>query len=79
MFNADIYLEIIELAKKEGVKEGESIQKQFEQILRQKPQEFKYLGDSDQDIDMITGNLREKGLKILNLKEEERRRKNNDF
>jgi hypothetical protein len=76
MFSADIYIEIVELAQKEGVKEGESMQKQFETILRQKSQEFTYLGDTEKDIDLLTGDLRELGFKILNPKEEERRGKN---
>ena len=68
-------LEIIELAKKHGKQAGDSMQAEFEEIYKKKPDKFKLLGATDQDVDMITGNLREKNLKILNLKEIDRRKK----
>ena len=68
-------LEIFELAKKNNKKAGDSCQSEFEEILKKKPEKFTYIGKTNQDIDMLTGNLREKGLKILNIKEEERRNK----
>ena len=76
MFDLDTYISIIELAKQNGKKEGENIQEEFDIILNKDPSKFTYLGKSDQDIDLITGNLRERGLKILNLNELERRKQN---
>lgn len=71
-------LEIFELGKKNGKNPGESCQEEFEIILKQKPDKFTYIGNTTSDVDMITGNLREKGLKILNLKEIERRKQNDN-
>jgi len=76
LFSLDIYLEIIELAQKNGKKEGDSMQEEFEIVLKQNPDQFTYLGDTTDDLDLICGNLRERGLKILNLKEIERRKQN---
>jgi hypothetical protein len=77
MFMTDIEttLEIFELAKNNGKKPGDNCQEEFDIILKQKPHKFIYLGNSDKDVDLMSGNLREKGLKILNLKEIERRQK----
>ena len=66
-------LEIWELAKKHGKKWGDNCQEEFEEILNQKPEKFTYIGKTNQDIDLLTGNLRERGLKVLNLKEIDRR------
>jgi len=68
-------LEIIELAKQHGKKEGDNMQAEFEEILKKKPNKIKLLGATDQDIDMITGNLREQGKRILNINEIDRRKK----
>lgn len=78
MFMADIdtIFEVFELAKAHGKKAGDNIQSEFDEILKKKPEKFKCLGTTDQDSDMLTGNLREKGLKIVNLNEIERRKKN---
>jgi hypothetical protein len=76
MFSISIYLEICELAMKNGKKAGDNIEEEFMEILKQKPQEFTYLGSTNQDLDLLCGNLRERGLKILNLAEFERRREN---
>jgi hypothetical protein len=70
----DTILEIYELAKSRGKKAGENCQEEFDEILKKKPERFTYIGDSEQDLDMIGGNLRENGLKILNIKEIERRK-----
>jgi len=69
--------EIWDLAKKNNKTAGDSCQKEFEEILGKKPEKFTYIGETDKDIDLLTGDLRENGLKILNLKEIERR-KNRD-
>jgi len=75
----DTVMEIIELAQKNGKKAGDSMQEEFEIILKKYPKKFEFLGATKKDVDMLTGNLREKGLKIFNLKEidrKKRRRKN---
>jgi len=75
MFITDIetMLTIFELAKKNGKKAGDNCQEEFETILELCPEKFTYIGDTDKDIDLLTGDLRERGLKILNIKEIERR------
>jgi len=70
------YLEIIELAKQHGKKEGDSMQEEFNEIM--KKYKIKSLGTTNKDIDDLTGDLRENGIKVLNLKEIERRKKNNE-
>jgi len=77
LITAEIYEEIINLALTHGKKEGESMQEEFEEI-RKKHSEIQHLGTTDKDIDMLTGEMRDRGQKILNLNEEERRRKNNE-
>jgi hypothetical protein len=68
--------EAIILGKERGKKEGDNLEKEFFEIAEKKNKIPKHLGTTEMDIDLIAGNLREKGLKILNLKEEERKRKN---
>jgi hypothetical protein len=70
----DTTLEIFELALKHGKKPGESMQEEFIEIYKQKKEKFQLIGCTEQDIDMLTGNLREEGKKILNLNEIERRK-----
>lgn len=74
LFQTDIdtALEIMELAKKHGKKPGDSMQEEFEEV--KKSGKVKLIGLTDKDCDLLTGNLREKGLKILNLNEIERRK-----
>ena len=75
LVDPDAILEIIELAQQHGKKEGDNMQAEFEEILKKKPDKFKLLGATDKDVDMITGELRERGKRILNIKEIDRRKK----
>ena len=77
MFITDIEttLAIFELAKQNGKKAGDSCQEEFEIILKERPEKFTYIGKTDKDIDLLTGDLRERGLKSVNVKEIERRKK----
>ena len=77
LITAEIYEEIINLALSHGKKAGDSMQEEFEEI-RKKHSEIQHLGTTDKDIDMLTGELRDRGQKILNLNEEERKRKRNE-
>jgi len=66
--NIDTYLEIYELAIKNGKVAGQNMQEEFNTIMKQKPDKFKYLGTIEQDKEMLKGNLRENGIyKILDL------------
>ena len=73
--NLDTFLEIMELAKKRGKKAGESMQEEFEEVRKKHPEKFKHLGTTDKDGDLLTGDLREEGIKVLNLDEIERGKK----
>jgi hypothetical protein len=74
MKSLDAYFAIYELAISRGKKPGESMQKEFDEILEQHPEWFELLGDIDQDVDQITGNLREKGFNVVNPHEIDRRK-----
>ena len=69
------YLEIYNLAQKHGKKTGSSMQEEFDEVLKKRKNKIKYLGSTDMDIDLLTGNLREQGLKIRSINEENRRKK----
>ena len=74
----DTYLEICELALKHGKKAGDSMQEEFDEIRKKYQDKIKHLSQTEKDVDQITGDLRENGLRILNLNEEERKRKKKD-
>ena len=76
MLTIEQFDELIELASKHGKKAGDDMSEEFLEI--KKKHNFKYLGNTNKDIDLLTGDLREQGLKILNLHEEERKRKLNE-
>ena len=75
MTDIETILEVYELAKQHGKKPGDSIEEEFIEIMKKK--QIKPIGSTDQDIDMLTGNLRENGIKVRNLKEDERNKKQN--
>ena len=75
MMDIDTYLEIVELAYKHGKKAGDSLQAEFEEVLKMKKDKIKYLGATNKDADLLTGDVREQGLNILNLNEIERQKK----
>lgn len=71
--DAEIILMVFELAKARGKTTGENCQTEFDEIREKYPDRFRFLGITDKDADLMAGNLREKGLKILNIKEVDRR------
>lgn len=70
----EIYEEVIKLARLRGKKPGEDIGQEFMEVAYTNKKKVKYLGKTEQDIDMLTGNLRENGLRVLNLNEELRKK-----
>lgn len=62
-------LEVYELAKSHGKKEGDNVQAEFNEVIKRHPEKFGYLGATEMDKDLLGGNLRESGLKIINLSE----------
>jgi len=82
MLDIDTYIEIMEeaikLGKERGKKEGDNIEQEFFEIAAKlgKMEKIQHLGQTEMDKGLITGNLREEGLKILDLDEEKRRKQN---
>ncbi len=76
LLSIEDYLKIIELAKKNGKKAGDSMKDEFMEYLKT-VKNIEKIGEIEMDIDLLAGNLREEGLKILNLKELERKNKEN--
>lgn len=72
----DDYIEACELAKSRGKKAGDSLEVEFLEIMKKKNKKPVGKTDKEIDIDLLTGELRDQGIKVLNLKEEERRRNN---
>jgi len=70
------YLEIISLAEKHGKKAGDSMQEEFNEIMKKHSEKIKSLGAINKDVDLLTGDLREEGFNILNLNELDRRKEN---
>ncbi len=77
-----VYEEAVELAKQRGKKSNDNINNEVIELLIKKGKVPKYLGNTEKDTDQLTGDLREEGIKVLNLNEEERKKKikeeNND-
>lgn len=70
--NVDAYLSIYDLAVKNGKKPGDSMQSEFEEIRKLHPEWFQLIGNTVEDVDKLTGELREKGIKVLNPHEIDR-------
>ena len=68
-------MKVYELAKKRGKKEGDNFQPEFFEVMEKTKSKIKLIGITDKDVDLLTGELREEGKKILNLKEIDRRKK----
>jgi hypothetical protein len=72
--DADFMCRVYELGKKHGKKPGDSLQEEFEELLKVDPGAVQFIGHTDQDVDMLTGNLREQGVKVTSIKEVDRRK-----
>jgi len=74
----EIYEEAYKLAKERGKQEGEDFSVEFFEIAAKlgKMEKIQHLGQTEMDKGLITGNLREKGIKIIDLDEEKRRKEN---
>lgn len=74
--NIKTYLEIINLAIKHGKKAGDSLQEEFEEVLKKHPEKFELIGTTDKDVDLLTGDLRERGFRVWNIREIDRNKGN---
>lgn len=71
-----IYPEALELAKQRGKQPGQDFGEELFEIAKKYNIKIEGLGSSEKDVDLLTGDLREEGLKVLNLNEEMRKNKN---
>lgn len=71
----DAYIKIYELAKSHGKIPGDNMQAEFETIFKKYPNEFTFLNETNKDVDLLSGDLREEGIKVLNPKEIDRRKR----
>ena len=82
LINPEDYLTIMEeaiiLGKERGKKEGDNLEVEFFEVAKKqgKLNNIKHLGQTEMDKGLITGNLRENGIKIFDLDEEKRRKEN---
>jgi len=75
-----IMKEAIILGKERGKVEGDNLETEFFEIAKKKglTEQIKHLGTTDKDKDLLCGDMREEGLKVLNLSELERQNKLKD-
>ena len=65
-----------QLAYKNGKQEGsKDLSEEFIEVHKRHPDWLDFLGATDKDSDMLTGDLREQGVKVLNINEVERQQK----
>ena len=82
LINPEDYLTIMEeaikLGKERGKKAGDNLEVEFFEVAEKlgKLNNIKHLGQTEMDKGLITGNLRENGIKIFDLDEEKRRKEN---
>ena len=72
----EIYEEAIKLGKERGKKEGDNLEQEFFEIANKKNKIPKHIGQTEMDKDLLVGNLRENGHKILDIDELNRRKDN---
>ncbi len=77
LLNIDDYLEIYDLAKKNGKKEGDNMQEEMLFVMNKK--NVSPIAKTNNDLDLLCGNLREQGIKVLNLKEKIREEKDGEI
>ncbi len=63
-FTIEDYIKVYELAEKHGKKPGDSMQEEFEQVKKENPKKFHYLGATDKDKDILLGDLREEATRF---------------
>ena len=82
MLDINTYIKIMEeaikLGKERGKKAGDNLEVEFFEVAEKlgKLNNIKHLGQTEMDKGLITGNLRENGINILDLDEEKRRKEN---
>lgn len=69
---------MVQLAYKNGKKEGQGMAEEAIEVSKRHPEWVTILGNTEMDAGQMTGELREEGLKILNVNEIERQKKINE-
>lgn len=62
----------IRYAKFQGVKPGESYEKQLMEVIERHPEWVSKVEPCEKDIDQLTGDARENGQKVINIHEADR-------
>lgn len=75
----ELVIEAMELAQANGKKKGDSFEDELMEVIKARFDKGDYksakvLGSTDLDSDMLTGELRDRGMKVFNMSEELRRR-----
>ena len=66
----------IQLGYKNNKQDGQGLAEEFHEVQKRHPDWVEFLGNTEMDSDMLTGELRDKKIKILNLNEERRKNQN---
>ena len=74
----DIYAEAMELGIKNGVKPGESFEKELLEVMKKHGIKPVPITGTNKTKDQILGDLREKGMRVFDPHEFDRRRKEDD-
>ena len=67
--NIEAYQQIIEKAQARGKITGQSMQEEFDEVYKEHPEWFERIGETDLDVDMLAGELRERGARVFNFNE----------
>lgn len=71
----DFMLKVYALAKERGKKPGDSVQDEFDELLKDSPGAVTFLGQTEKELDVFVGDLREDGVKVTYMTEIERQKK----
>lgn len=67
----DAILKMFEKAKANGKKPGDNCQEEFAEMLKENPNAVTFIGETDKDIDMLAGEIRDSdpNIKVQNINE----------
>jgi hypothetical protein len=79
MINPGYFNKVIVLAMQLGYKNGKSagdgMAEEMIEVGKRHPEWVTFLGNTEKDASIITGDLREEGMKVKNVQEEQRKNK----
>lgn len=65
----DFMLKVWDRAKANGKKPGDDCQKEFDELVKEFPEAVTFIGHTEKDIDLLSGDAREAGIKVINMNE----------